>query len=176
MYAERLELDAQLEQRDKFTTIIKVGMTPEGQFCVGRNETPFDGFLNREEILAKIPTIKIAPVTAKDPFFFVVKDRQRLVFTCDMEAWFFQQTLAPITLKTPDPLCNFVNQTQLFDYPYNLGRSKTVYIDDNNKKAEKKPFIYNLFLDIWQDPADELSHRTPLIIDPNGENGGNTGG
>ena len=174
MFDQLAELDAKLESRTKCTTIVKIAMTPSGQFCVGRNTKPIEGFLNKEQIEKVIPEVEFAPVSTEDPFFFTVHGRQRLVFTLAMDSWFFQPTIAPFTLKTPDPLNNFVNLTKLNDDPYGLGRSKTIYVDDNNKVAEEKPYEYNLFIDMWQEPKDPASARTPVVIDPRvrNDNGG----
>ena len=106
MYEKLPELDAQLEGRKKYTTILKIGMTPEGQYCVGRSK-PFDGFLDKKQILDAIPGVEFDPVTCEDPFYLEVNGRQRLVFSLAPESWFFQPTIAPFTLKTPDPLNNF---------------------------------------------------------------------
>lgn len=165
MFEKLNELDAQLEERQKYTTILKIGITPDGQFCVGKNTDKIEGWLDRDEILAAVEKIEYAPVSAEDPFFVDVHARQRLVFSLGPDAWFFQPTLAPFTLKTPDPMNNFVNQTRLFDDPYNMGRSKTIYVDDNNKLAGEI-YYYNLFIDFWQEPSDFNSARMPVVIDP----------
>lgn len=177
MFDELLELDAQLEGRKQYTTIIKIGMTAEGQFCVGRSD-PIDGFLDRDEILAQIPAVKFNPVTSDDPFEFTVIGRQRLVFTLAVENWFFQSTIAPFTLKTNDPYNNFVNQVRLRDDPINedWGRSKTIYVDDENKKKQDEPYVYNLYIDMWQKADDPYSAITPVVIDPKVRNGGGGGG
>jgi hypothetical protein len=169
---EQLEaLDAELDSRKKYTTIFKVGITKDGQFCVGRNQKPISGWLDKEEILKRIEEIEYAPVTCDDPFFVTVYGRQRLVFTLGPSAWFFQPTLAPFTLKTPDPYNNFTNQVKLGDDPLNMGRSKTIYVDDDNKVADQI-YTYNLLIDIWQDITDYNSARTPVVIDPDVGNGG----
>lgn len=174
MYELVDELNTQLEKRKQYTTIVKIGMTPAGQYCVGRSE-PMPGFLDRDEILKAIPSVEFAPVTSENPFFFRVKGRQRLVFTLAVDSWFFQPTIAPFTLKTPDPLNNFVNQTKLQDDPLGYGRSKTIYVDDENKIKQEKPYVYNLFIDVWQDPNNIKSAVTPVIIDPDIGNDGEDG-
>lgn len=164
-------LNEELEGRRKFTTIFKIGLTEEGQFKVGRNDAPINGWLDDAEILAAIPGIEYAPVTSQDPFFTTVYGRQRMVFTLDVDAWFFEQTLAPFTLKNADPYNNFVSQVRLGDDPDGFGRSKTIYVDNNNKIADQI-FIYNLFVDVWQEASNFESATTPIIIDPKVRNGG----
>ncbi len=174
MFEKIAELDAELEKRKKFTVIMKIGMTPEGQFCVGRSQ-PYEGFLSKKEILAEIPSVKYDPITAEDPFEYTAIGRQRIVFTLAVDNWFFQSTIAPFTLKTNDPLNNFVNQTKLNDDPNGWGRSKTIYVDDNNKMEQLEPYVYNLFIDMWQKADDPKSAITPVIIDPKVRNGGGGG-
>jgi len=170
---ELAAFDAQLASRPKFTTILKIGITPEGQYCVGRNESTLDGWLDRKQILDALQQITYAPVTAEDPFALRVTGRQRLVFNLAPDAWFYQQTLAPIVLQTPDPLCNFLDIVMLKDDPYNLGRSKTLYLTDENKKKELVPYQYDLLMDVWQAPGDINSARMPTVIDPDvGNEGG----
>ena len=163
---ERAELDAKLAGRQKFTTILKIGIEPDGQYCVGRNADPIKGWLDGPEILAALPGISFAPVSAADPFHLRVNGRQRLVFNLAPDAWFYQQTLAPFVLQTPDPLGNFKDLVMLNDDPYKLGRSKTLYLTDENKKKELLPYQYDLLMDIWQMPGDINSARTPTVIDP----------
>jgi hypothetical protein len=165
MFEKLAQLDAKLDTRQKYTTIFKIGITPEGQFCVGKNKDTIKGWLKRDAILDAVAEISYDPVCDKDPFFVDVHGRQRLVFSLGPDAWFYQPTLAPFTLKTPDPMNNFVNQTKLEDDPYNMGRTKTIYVDDNNKVAGEI-FYYNLFIDIWQEAQNYNSARMPVIIDP----------
>jgi len=167
---ELAAFDAILETRKKFTTILKIGITPEGQYCVGRNQSVINGWLDRQAILDAVSVIDFEPVTAADPFALTVTGRQRLVFNLAPDTWFYQQTVAPFVLVTPDPLRNFVDVTQLYDDPYGLGRSKTLYITDNNKKKEVIPYVYELLMDIWQMPADINSARTATVIDPKVDN------
>ena len=159
-------LDAQQENRPKFTTIVKIGITPEGQYCVGRNPDNIDGWLNKNQILDAIPNINFAPVTSADPFFFSVYGWQRLVFTLAPDAWFYQQTVAPFVLTTPDPYKNFKDVVLLDDDPYSRGRSKTLYLTDDNKKGGPELFHYDLMIDIWQAPGSVDSARTQTVIDP----------
>jgi len=158
--------DAALESRPKFTTILKVGVTSQGQYCVGKNAKPIDGWLDRQQILDVLPKIQFAPVGAEDPFFIAVGGRQRLVLNLEPESWFYQQTMAPFALQTQDPARNFKDVTMLYDDPYDLGRSKTLYLTDENKKAGPQFFHYDLLMEIWQDPSDIDSARTPTVIDP----------
>jgi len=174
MLNELAEFDAKLEGRSKYTTILKIGITPEGQYCVGKNQEPIKGWLGRKAILDALKAITFAPVTAEDPFALRVTGRQRLVFNLAPDAWFYQQTLAPYVLQTADPLGNFKDLTMLYDDPYDLGRSKTLYVTDENKKKELIPYHYDLLMDVWQAPADINSARMPTVIDPKvgNENGG----
>jgi len=158
--------DAKLAGRQKFTTILKIGIMPDGQFCVGMNDAPIKGWLDKQEILDALKQITFAPISAADPFHLRVNGRQRLVFNLAPDAWFYQQTLAPFVLQTPDPLGNFKDLVMLNDDPYKLGRSKTLYLTDENKKKELLPYQYDLLMDIWQMPGDINSARMPTVIDP----------
>ena len=48
-------------------------------------------------------------------------------------------------------------------------------MDDEKKIKEEKPYVYNLFIDVWQNPEDIKSAVTPVIIDPDVGNGGGDG-
>lgn len=163
---ELATFDAKLAGRQKFTTILKIGIMPDGQYCVGKNEAPIKGWLDKQDILAALQQITFAPISAVDPFELRVNGRQRLVFNLAPDAWFYQQTLAPFVLQTPDPLGNFIDLVMLNDDPYGLGRSKTLYLTDENKKKELIPYQYDLLMDVWQVPGDINSARMPTVIDP----------
>jgi len=135
------------------------------------------GILSTEDI---IDLIKNRPETTAqpEPFWCTVRERHRLVYHLDVPNWYFpdyeeiQKGALPFRLKTPDPVGNF-GQPYLIPQSRIIGgddlRIKTIYVDDAyNEGTNNMPFVADLLVNVWQDPADPNSWKTPIVIDPGG--------
>ncbi|MFC3050508.1 hypothetical protein [Kordiimonas pumila] len=112
------------------------------------------------------------------PFWCYIEGPHRLVYHLSAPNWFFptypelQQGRVPWRLKTLDPAGNFsrpVLMPQSEIYGGDDLRIKTIYVDDAHKDGSNMPVVFNLYVDIWNDPDDVNSWKTPIVIDPGGK-------
>lgn len=162
----------ELETTDGMTSIMYGAIDSSGAlqveyFC----ET---GTLSRDGIANKIKNKPKGLPVQDQPFWCEVVGKHRLVYTLTVPNWYFpclrelQQGKLPFSLVSQDPH-GFYSRPQIMSVRNIYGgddkRIKTVYVDYDGGN-QTLPYVFDLHINIWQNPNDPSCFKTPIVIDP----------
>lgn len=141
-----------------------------------------NAILRPSEIIALIKNPPANMPTQKKPFWCNVDGPHRMVYTLTAPNWFFPgkrdmqvMNKVPWRMKSADPEVNFARPQVITEnqiYGNKDERIKTIFVDDAFKTPDSMPYVFDLFVDIWNDPNDPHSWITPIVIDPGTNHGG----
>ena len=134
------------------------------------------GILTRSEIAELIRNPPDVDDIQPEPYWCTITGHHRLVYTLQTPNWYFpcyrelQAGKVPGELLSNDPQATY-GRPQIIDQKEIWGggddRIKTAYVDFIGGD-ESLPYIYNLYVNIWNDPSNPNSWKTPIVIDPGG--------
>ncbi|MBL4836001.1 MAG: hypothetical protein JKY34_00365 [Kordiimonadaceae bacterium] len=161
------------------TSIMYGNIEKDGALSVAYFCTP-SGILTPEEIAELIRNPPENLDKQVEPFWCSLEGPHRLVYTLLPPNWYFpclrdmQAGQVPWKLMSNDPRATygrpqFISERNIWGGDDK--RIKTAYVDYSGGN-DPLPSIYNLYVNIWNDPSDLNSWKTPIVIDPGGRGGG----
>lgn len=135
--------------------------------------------LDKAEIIELIKNPPPDTTEQPEPFWCNATGPHRFVYHLSVPNWYFpdypelQAGKVPWRLKTPDPAGSFTRPILIPEsdiYGGDDHRIKTIIVDFAHKDNSNMPTVFDLHINIWNDPDDPNSWKTPITIDPGSKN------